>query len=212
MALSVFGLPPVAVMGVIAVVASVAMYGIGYWNAMSKQIDVGLEELDLESGDGFEMNTGASGDSTGIIGRHLAEKEKQKALGDGMVRWHVAGSAFSKPMYVKPEKKGGGNLPQVEHEGETYYFPDDAAVPSEEEGVPTVVHRKGESDPVNLRDGWELAVDAGTLSAYLTQMVTADKPKQSLLDGLGLAGMDSMDMLRYGLLILVGGFILLQVM
>jgi hypothetical protein len=166
----------------------------------SKDLEV-IEEL--EGAEGFQM-TSHHGSSSGLLGAALRERKKRKALGRGVVRWHVIGSAFEKPRYIKPERKEGGNVPEVELDGETYIFPEEATVPSEEEGVPTIVHRKGEAEPLELRDPWDDSVDARTLAEYLTLRVTSRKPSSGLLDGLGLGDMDSMDMFRYGILGIVG--------
>jgi hypothetical protein len=162
---------------------------------------------DVEGAEGFSMKAPSS--KTGLLDTVARERKKKKALGRGMVRWHLIGSSFEEPRYIKPTRTNGGNIPEVEHEGETYIFPEDASVPSEEDGVPVVVHRKGESDPINLRSGWDLAVDSGSLSQYLTLRVTSKRPQSGLLGGLG--GYDSMTLFRYGLLAIVGFAILWSV-
>jgi hypothetical protein len=70
------------------------------------------------------------------------------------------------------------------------------------------VHRRGESDPITLRDSWDLAIDASSLTTYLTTRVTSDAPSSGLLDGLG--DWDAMTIFRYGILALIGLVLLLQ--
>lgn len=177
----------------------------GFQYASGKNDAKDLEVIDdLEGAEGFEMTSYRDGRKKGAISTLLRERKKQNALDKGVIRWHVIGSAFEKPKYIKPERKEGGNIPEVEHDGDTYYFPNEASVPAEEEGVPVVVHRKGESDPLNLRDDWDLAVDAGTLTQYLNLRVSSQKPATGLLDGMGLGDYDSMTIFRYGILGIVG--------
>lgn len=202
---------PVVVGGaaIIALAISAGLYAAGRYHGMTSSSD-DLEVIEgLEGGDGFKMTSYGPGDDPGLLSIWMREKKKKKALGEGLVRWHLVGSSFSKPMYVKPEREHSGNMPEIEYEGSTYYFPEKVTIPAESEGVPVVVHRKGESDPVNLRDNWDLAVDAGTLNEYLTMTVTSKKPDSGL--GLGIGDMDSMDLLRYGLLGIIGLFILLEI-
>jgi hypothetical protein len=159
-------------------------------------------------GDGFRVSTEAK--SEGPLGAWLSHREKKKALTEGHVRWHLVGSSFREPMYVTPEREGGGNVRELEHDGEKYEFPEEAAVPSEEDGVPTFVHRVGEADPINLRDGWELAVDAASLKEYLELRVTAQDPNDR--GGLLPSDWDAMTVLQYGVAAIVGLFVVLSLM
>jgi len=187
-----------------AVLIALGFFG-GFQYGAEKSESKDLQVLDdIEGAKGFEMTTHREGRKSGAISTILRERKKNKALDQGVVRWHVIGSAFEKPKYVKPERTEGGNIPEIKQDGDTYYFPEEATVPSEEEGVPVIIHRKGESDPLSLRDSWDLAVDAGTLSEYLTLRVTSKQPSAGLMDGLGLGDYDSMTIFRYGILGIIG--------
>lgn len=213
--LPVVGQMPVAALFALAtVLLMVAAFATGWYRASGGENSRDLEVIEgLEGGDGFQMTSYGPSDDVGLLQTYLRSRKKRKALSKGMVRWHLVDSSFSKPKYIKPEREEGGNIPEVKMNGETYCFPEDATVPSEEEGVPVVVHRAGESDPINLRDSWEDAVDAGTLSQYLTLRVTSKKPKTGLLDGLGLGGgWDPMTVFRYGLLAIIGFAVLMETM
>jgi len=49
-------------------------------------------------------------------------------------------------------------------------------VPSERQGAWTVMHRKGNADPINPDDQDELAIPADALADYLSRGVTVDPP------------------------------------
>ena len=175
-------------------------------NQDASELHIEIDSIGGNVREGFEIyDTG----SKGLLGSYLQEREKSKALKKGMVRWHLVGSSFEKARYIKPEREPGGSIPEVEHDGETYLFPPEAARPSQEEGVPVFVHREGESDPVELADDWELSVDAKQLKDYLDSRVSSTDPKGL---GLGLGDMEPMDILKYGVLGLVLLFILIQLM
>jgi len=204
------GLDPMLLAVGVTALGVVCGYAAGYWFGMKRGTDMlEIEELDgVENGAGFKAYEGA--ESSGVLSAWLARRKKQSVLEDGKVRWHLVDSSLSEPMYVEPEAQGGGSQPELKYEGMTYVFPHGASVPSQEEGVPTFVHRKGESDPIDLRDDWDLALDAKALSDYLTMRVTSDAPEGG---GLGfLSDMDTMDMLRYGILGLVVLFVAFQMM
>lgn len=174
-----------------------------------------VEPLELEHGNGFTISeaAGSSGGVSGLLSSVGEKRQKSKALSDGHVRWHLLDSAFTEPKYVAPERKNGGNIPELKHDDQVYLFPKDAALPGEEDGVPVVVHRKGESEPINLRDSWGESIDASSLAEYLTTRVAADSPESQ--GGLGLdflADMDSMDMLRLLIIGLVIAFVALEVL
>ena len=117
--------------------------------------------------------------------RWRQKRREKKALKKGYIRWHLVGSAFSEPRYVKPEYKQGGNIPTIEYDGGEYMFPDDALVPDAETGVYTCIHQKGRGDPLAIKpdDGGNDAftIDAHTLKEYLTTTVTSDRPSSGWL-------------------------------
>lgn len=202
------GIGTQAALGIATVLGIVASYLVGYWFGMSR----GSDSVEFEPIEGLEDNAGFTtyeGDGAkGLLGTYFAQKKKRSVLKDGMVRWHLVGSSLSEPMYVSPELKGGGNVPELDYEEETYLFPKGSAVPSEEEGVPTFVHREGEADPMDLRNDWDLALNSKSLSEYLTVRVTSKSPT-----GMGmLSDLDTMDYVRYGIIGIVGLFILVEMM
>ncbi len=114
-------------------------------------------------------------------------KKRQKLIGDGYVQWYLIGDAVNHPRFIKPDRKGGG-IPEYEHDGETYLFPRDALVPSED-GMWTCIHRVGEADPINIRDPARYAIKADELKEYLDLRVSSSAP--GLLDGLGIDAGDA---------------------
>jgi hypothetical protein len=203
-------------------VAGIALAGGGAWAgaryAKNKFEDSPVEELEgIEHGSGFRMADtarNAEGAFASAVKSFADRRDKQKALSKGFVRWHLVGSNFSEPMYVKPEPDEG-NVPTLEYEGGRYMFPPDASVPAQEEGVPVVVHRMNEAEPINLADSWEESVSASALEEYLTLSVTSDPPEGGsggLLGSGMLAGMDSMDIMRLGIIAIVVFFVLMEVL
>lgn len=182
------------------------------WKEASMEDD--LEEVDgIGKGTGFEVQKYK--DDKGILSTaasaYYTEQKKDKALSEGYVRWHLIDSSMSSPMYVSPEREAGGNVAELKKDGETYLFPKSAMVPSEEEGVPVVVHRKGEADPVDLSTDWDLALDAKTLQEYLTQRVTSTEPESDGWNLPNLLNMDPMSLLQYLIIGIIVAFILLEV-
>lgn len=165
-------------------------------------IDVEIAE---EADDGpIELDRPSINSSTTISA--IKEKHKKERLaGKGYVKWYLVNESFPEPKFIKPEP-GKGGIPQYEYEGETYLFPRANRLPSNAEGIWTYIHRKGEAEPMPLRDTNELAIPADVLSEYLTMSVSTGKPKF----GFGLGDMGSMDYLRYGILGLIAIFILLE--
>lgn len=124
-------------------------------------------------------------------------KKRRKLKGEGYVMWYLVDDTVSRPMFVQPERKGGG-IPEYEHDDETYLFPRSAMVPSEG-GMWTIMHRKGEAQPINIDDPGSPSVSSDALKEYLTMRVSASSP--GLLDGLGL---DSGDLLKIMVALIIG--------
>jgi hypothetical protein len=118
----------------------------------------------------------------GLKLRREHKKRKKKAR-QGYVRWYLIDETFPRAKYIKPQRKGGGYA-EYEHDGETYLFPRDAMLSSEREGMWTVMHRRGEADPINLRDSASDPIPADSLQEYLTMRVSSSSP--GLFDGLDL--------------------------
>lgn len=188
----------------------------GAWWANRANESSFVEELEeLDRGSGFRMAASADsaeGKLSSLAKAYGGNREKARALKKGYIRWHVVGSNFSEPRYVNPEQEGSG-IPELEYNGQTYLFPPDATVPAQEEGVPVMIHRKGEAEPINLEDSWNEAIDAGSLKQYLTERVTSEAPEETGGGMLGsLADMDSMAILRYGIIAMVVVFVALEVL
>lgn len=101
-------------------------------------------------------------------------KKRQKLLDNGYVEWYLIDDAFPRPTYVKPTNRDG--VPEIRHDGERYLFPRAAALPNKATGMWTFVHRRGFSDPLNLRDADEHAIPADVLDEYLSMSVSSSPP------------------------------------
>ena len=132
-------------------------------------------------------------------------KKREKLIGDGYVQWYLIGDAVNQPQFVKPKRKGGG-IPELDYEGETYLFPRQALVPSED-GMWVCIHREGEADPINIRDPARLSLPSDELNEYLDLRVSSSSP--GLLDGLGI---DSGDLVKIAIAGIIGYAIFQQVM
>ena len=195
----------------IVVAATGAGLGSAYVrNRTDKQPEPIFREHDTKTGKLFSKRPVHTEDGTFGI-KHLKawrhSKKKKKALKKGYVRWHLIGDSVSEERLVKPEYEDGGNIPELEFEGGTYLFPEKAMLPCADDGVYMVMHREGEAEPIDLRAGNEHTIGANTLKEYLTLRVTGQKP------GMGMLGdWDAQTLMKYGLLALVGYFILQEVM
>lgn len=168
-------------------------------------------DLDEGAGTGFTrrpaQSTGSKYNPMQYLRKRGRESKEKKALDKGYIRWYLVGESVSKPKYIKPERKEGGGIPEFEYEGNTYLFPEHQMLPDAEDGVWTVMHKRGQAEPIDLQTGNDDSIDAHVLNKYLTQRVTAGDP-----NGLGLipSDWDSMDIMRYGLLAVVGLFIAME--
>lgn len=185
----------------------------GYLVYRSRQLSAEVQEdLAANGGQIVEMTPpNVRSERFGLMKTVREKRKKKRMLDKGYVQWYLIDDSFPRPQFVKPKRDESG-VPKVEKGDETYLFPPHGRLPSEEQGMWTYVHRKGEADPVNLRDPDDLAIPADVLSEYLTMAVTS-KPPGLLggLGGLGLGDMDSMDLLRYTVVGMVLLFIGLEV-
>ncbi|WP_148414925.1 hypothetical protein [Haloferax sp. KTX1] len=131
------------------------------------------------------------------------EKKRKKLANKGYIEWLLIDSQFPRPRFIKPKAKGGGIL-EYEHDGETYLFPRNAMVPSAQTGMWTVVHKKGQADPINLREPVRHSIGADTLTQYLEKRVTTSPP--GLLSRLDI---NPKDLVMYGMMAIVA-FALIQ--
>lgn len=146
------------------------------------------------------------GSRWGLVG-HLYALYKQhvtrrKLASRGYVQWYLIDGTYPRPRMVKPEMSKGG-IPQVDHDGVTYLMPKEAMVPSDQQGMWTVVHHVDDAMPLNLHDPDEHAIDPKSLDEYLTTMVSTDPP--GLLDRLDL---DPQDLLMYTIVAIIAWSVL----
>lgn len=126
-------------------------------------------------------------------------RKRKKYASKGYFQWYLLDGTMPEPKFVKPKHYGGG-IPELKHNGTRYLFPPNAALPSEREGIRTIFHKKGEADPVNVRDPSKNAIGSDELNEFLQKRVTASAP--SWFDKFDL---DPEDLVKYsiGILILV---------
>lgn len=104
------------------------------------------------------------------------KKQQKQLLGKGYVKWLLLEDGWPTPKFVKPVVTGGG-IPQIVYGKEAYLFPQSATVPDVRTGLRTIVHRKGEADPVNLPEPNRLAIGAAELYEYLNKELITKAPK-----------------------------------
>lgn len=130
-------------------------------------------------------------------------KKRRKLAGKGYVQWLLIGDTYPTPKFVKPEEKGGGML-EYKHDGKRYLFPKDAMVPSDEQGLWTIVHQQGDANPLNLKDPLVPAIKADSLEEYLTMRLSSSPP--SFLDKFDLDAQDAMTYAIAGTVLIAGAF------
>lgn len=125
------------------------------------------------------------------------KKKREKLTSKGYVEWYLIDDTYPEPKYVKPKRKGGG-VAEIEHDGEVYLFPEQAMVPNAKRGMWTVFHKRGDSEPINIREPEFPSMKADEIKDYLTKRVTAEAP--GLFSQLGLT---PQKILRYGIVAIV---------
>ncbi len=164
-----------------------------------EQTDSGGDVVELSPPDLKNTRFGKLGEMWALR-RHI--KKRQKLIEKGYVQWYLIDDTFPEPKFVKPAYEGG-TMRELKHDGARYLFPRDAMLPSERQGMWTVVHKVGEADPVNMSDPARNAIPADALQEYITMRPTSSPP--SFFDKLDL---DMEDALKY----LVGAFIGLAIL
>lgn len=123
----------------------------------------------------------------GLLGQYIAYKRykrKQRKLAKkGYVRWYLIDGVFPRAKFVRPDYSEGGDIPTLDYDGGSYLFPQRAAVPGTKSGMWTVVHRRGEAEPINLRDPNREALSAKAVDEALGMWVSASAP--SIFDRFG---------------------------
>jgi hypothetical protein len=118
-----------------------------------------------------------------------AHKKRRKLSKKGYVRWFLIDETFPEAKFVKPELTGTG-VPEVRHDGVPYAFPREAMLADERTGMYTVVHKKGDAEPLNLRDPEKKPLPTDRVEEWLHLQLHKEPP--SWLDDLlgGLSGRD----------------------
>lgn len=129
-------------------------------------------------------------------------KKQKRIAGSGRVQWYLIDDGWPRPKYVKPERKGGG-VREYEHDGEMYLFPREAFLNDKTTGAWTVVHRKGELDPINLQEPRKNALDADAAKEWAELTVTSSAP--GFLEGLDISASEAMTYLIFGIIALAVG-------
>lgn len=155
-------------------------------------------------------NPSVSGARFGLLGElwgcYKHYLRRRRLAKKGYAQWfRIENGTLSGPHYVRPEADAESPIPFVEHDGGRYFFPDKAMVSDTSVGMWTAVHRKGEADPINLRDGDEDAISAEAAQKWSEMAVTSEKPG-GLLGGLGDLSAQQM------MAIAIGGVVLVTVL
>lgn len=116
-----------------------------------------------------------------------AHKKRRKLAKKGYVRWFLIDQTFPEPRFVKPKLTGTGE-PEVRHDGVPYAFPRNAMVADERTGMYTVIHKRGDSEPINLRDPAKEALPADRVEEWLQLQLHKDPP--SWWDDFDFSGRD----------------------
>lgn len=153
-----------------------------------------------------EIKSGLWGTIKTFFAWRRAKKKRYKKASDGYVQWYLIDDTFSDPKFVKPEPSGAG-IPEVDHEGERYLFPREAAVMDKRSGMWTFAHRRNAADPINLRDPDKYAIDADALKEYSDMLVTNSPP--GLLDKFNL---DTSNLLTYLIVGIIGYAFVTQIL
>jgi len=128
------------------------------------------------------------GSRLGAIGRyyriHKDWKKRRKLAKKGYVRWFLVDETFPEPKFVKPELKGDG-MPEVRVDGKPYAFPRESMLADERTGMYTVVHKKGDAEPINLRDPAKTAIPVDKLDEWINLQLHKDPP--SWLDNIDVS-------------------------
>jgi len=98
-------------------------------------------------------------------------------------------------VFVKPSYTGAG-VPELDHDGVTYMFPEGASIPSEASGMQCYIHRASEIDPINLRDPVDHAIAPDQFQEYADMSLQTSSPSW-------LGDLSAGDILWYGLILMI---------
>lgn len=134
----------------------------------------------------------------GLWKTYQYRKKVRKYASKGYVKWYLVDDTIPTAKFVKPEGKGGG-IPEYEHNGNTYLFPRSEALPSEENGMWVYMHKKGEADPIPLRDPLKDPIPVDVLDEYLTM-----RPSSSPPSWLGSLDIDPKQAITWMMILIIG--------
>jgi hypothetical protein len=141
-----------------------------------KTYTAGQEDELADIGDDYDLEPPKIKESIfGPLAAWRHERKRRKLAGKGYVQWYLIGSSWPRPKFVKPKDEGGGEF-EFEHDGETYLFPREAFLPTEDAGLWTVVHQRGDAEPIDLTEPDEFSISAKQLQNYVTSRVTVEPP------------------------------------
>jgi len=137
-------------------------------------------EAELEAADGpARLRSPEYNSRLGALGnawkQYKHNKKQKRIAGKGYVQWYLIDDGWPEPKYVKPKREGGG-VREYEHDGEIYLFPREAFLNDKRTGAWTVVHRKGELDPISLQEPGKHALDADAAKEWAELTVTSEPP------------------------------------
>jgi len=147
----------------------------------------------------YNSRLGALGN---VIQQYRHHKKQKKVAGKGYVQWYLIDDSWPEPKYIKPKRKGDG-VREYEHDGGIYLFPREAFLSDRRTGTWTVIHRKGELDPIALQEPAKNALDADAAKKWAELKVTSSPP--GLLEKLDIDSKDAMTYLIFGIIAVAVG-------
>lgn len=139
------------------------------------RLEAGDDPAPVIRPDNTWIGTGRFGAFSELRQLRKRQKKRKRMARQGYVEWYLIDGTFPGPEYVKPTADGGG-IPDLEHDGGTYVFPPQAAVPSTVSGMRCYVHREGEMDPINLHDPVSHAQPPDQAQEYQTSALQTTSP------------------------------------
>jgi len=167
--------------------------------------DNALEEIEAADGPA-EIRPPEYNSRLGALGnawkQYRHNKKRKKVASNGYIQWYLIDDSWPVPKYIKPEREGGG-IREYEYNGEMYLFPREAFLSDRRTGTWTVVHRKGELDPIALHEPGKNALDADAAKEWAELTVTSSAP--GWLDSLDVEKSELMTYLIFGIIAIAIG-------
>jgi len=186
--------------GFMAAVVAVAVAYFAYKSYEAKQETAELLAAAEDSGEPVALKPAGVRDSMlGLFAMWRHHRKAKRLAEKGYVRWFRQGSTMRRPTWVKPERKGAG-VPEYEHDGQTYLFPEDSMVIDARTGAYMAIHHEGEATPVPIKNPELPALDGDRLQEVINLEMESSPP--SWLDGLDIDS-GTLVMVGIGLLFIV---------